>query len=355
MVTGKIIKEANRQTKIFFKKIGGKIVRVKVLNVTTFSSPDKKIPCLNYYIDFCDPFVFGREDYSKAVYSRYRSMRTDWKKFLLKSKIVNFDKIAFGFIPCLSNHREPYIKKYSTEKILLTNRIVLINKLKSVYFKKIKKIFGLRFALIENNGLLIGPEGGMLATLDAAGKFFNNIDNFIDIGAGTGELSAYLMKNYSVNRVVINEISPSLKKHLRSYLGEIAEKSNTKINFQFSDCCDVRLPKHSNLISLGVFYGYQPSFMKYKGQAIQLALGDNGVLVIQSAMPESTFSYHLLVGDEKRLKNWPWYHKTMQLSTYFKCFKTFYIDNQFVTIASQSPLTLKGILLNIKNKITIIN
>jgi SAM-dependent methyltransferase len=355
MDTRKTIKEANKQTAIFFKKAGGKIIKIKILNETTFSSPDEPIPCLNYYIGFCDPLIFGRGDYSNEVYPRYRKMRTDWKKFLLKSKIANFDKIAFGFIPCLLNNHGPHTKKYPAEKISLINKVVLINKLESVYFKKIKKIFRLRFALMEKGGLLIGPEGGMLTTLDAAGRFFKHIDNFVDIGAGTGELSAYLMHHYNINRVVINEISSSLRNHLRDYLGKVSRQNNTKIDFQFNDCRDMKVPNHSNLISLGVFYGFQPSFVKYKGKAIQSALGNDGVLVIQSAMPESTFNYHLLMGNEKGLQGWPWYHRTMQLSTYFKYFKTFYIDNQFVTIASQSPLTLKGILLNIKNKITIIN
>ncbi|MFZ4632450.1 MAG: hypothetical protein ACOYL8_04630 [Patescibacteria group bacterium] len=345
----KTIKLLNEKTEVFFKKIGGKIIKIDVFNLTTFSSPDKKIPCFNYYIEFNSSNIFGSGSFSNNVYPRYRKMRTDWKKFLSESEIKNFNKIAFGFIPCLSNKITTYEAKYKLEKMILKNKIDSINKLSSEYFKKLKKTYDLRFCLKEKDGFLIGPEGGLLAAVDAAGKYFNSINNFVDIGAGTGELSAYIIKKYRVNKVIINEASYDLKDHLKSYLGEVSKIRKVDINFQFKDCRKIVLPKSSNIISLGVFYGFQPSFIKERGAEIKKILGENGVLIIQSAMPEAQFSYQVLMGRIAGLKKWPWYSNHVRIPSYFKYSRTFYIDNQFITLASQSRSTIGGILSNIRN------
>ncbi len=347
--TNKRICLLSELTDIFFKKIGGEIMRISVHNLTTFSSPDKVIPCLNFYIKFNSSTIFGRADFSNKVYPRYRKIRSDWKKFLSKSGIKNFDKIAFGFIPCLLDKEIGCGKPYELEKMTLSNEVVTIEGLNSQYFKRLKKKYDLWFCLKEKGGLLIGPEGGLLAVLDAAGKYFKSINNFIDIGSGTGELSAHIIKNYHVNKVIVNEASVTLESHLKGYLGELSKKNNVSINFQFKDCRKMLLPKSSNIVSLGVFYGFQPSFIKERGIEIKKILGKKGILIIQSAMPEAQFNYEVLIGKNEDIKNWPWYSKYMSISHYFKYYKTFYIDNQFITISSQSKATIRNILSNISN------
>jgi len=109
------------------------------------------------------------------------------------------------------------------------------------------------------------------------------------------------------------------------------------------------LPESSNVVSLGVFYGFQPSFIKERGSEIKKMLGEKGILIIQSAMPEAQFNYEVLIGKNEDIKNWPWYSRYMNISHYFKYYKTFYIDNQFITIASQSKTTIRNILSNISN------
>ena len=91
-------------------------------------------------------------------------------------------------------------------------------------------------------------------------------------------------------------------------------------------------------------YGAQPPFIKYKGPELKKSLGKNGILLIQSSMPEALFNQHILMGDMRSLKRWPWYYQEFVLSKFFSCVKVFFIDNQFITLASQSYVSINRII-----------
>jgi len=338
-----LLELTKKRTEEFFKNIGGKLLYVKNSYIKTYSSPDKTILCPNFYIGFNNPYLLGNGDYSREVYPRYRKLRSDWRKFLTESNIQIFKNIAPGFIPLLINGKRKLGKAYPKEKASLVKYIIPIEQIKLKYYKKLKKEFDVKFALKEEKGMLIGPEGGMLRGIDEIGKLLNKIKYFIDIGAGTGELSAYVIKKYGGENIIVNESSPYLKEHLKKYLKEISEKHKAEINFQFFDCQKIRFPLKADLISIGVFYGMQPSFIKKRGREIAKILGNKGVLMIQSSMPETIFNHHVLMGDEKNLKNWPWYSKNLTLPYYFPYYSTHYIDNQFITFASYSSKTIDEI------------
>jgi hypothetical protein len=81
-----------------------------------------------------------------------------------------------------------------------------------------------------------------------------------------------------------------------------------------------------------------------KGLEFKKALGDSGVLLIQSSMPETLFNLHVLLGDCEGINNWPWYKRTLSLPYYFNYYLTCYLDNEFITLASQSKSRLLLIL-----------
>ncbi|PIN69294.1 hypothetical protein COV93_06030 [Candidatus Woesearchaeota archaeon CG11_big_fil_rev_8_21_14_0_20_43_8] len=95
-------------------------------------------------------------------------------------------------------------------------------------------------------------------------------------------------------------------------------------------------PANCDVISVGVFYGMQPSFLLKKGDDLAKSLGEKGVLMIQTGMPEALFTQHLLLGDLSKLSNWGWFDNKMLLDNYFKYKETIFIDNEFITFASQS-------------------
>jgi len=338
-----LLELTKEKTKGFFKNIGGKLLYVKNSYIRTYSSPDKAILCSNFYIGFNNPYLLGSGDYSREVYPRYRKLRSDWRRFLAESNMQIFKNIVPGFVPLLINKGKEKRKPYPKEVSPSPKYIIPIEEIKLKYYKKLKKEFGVRFALKEEKGMLIGPEGGMLKGIDRIGKLLHKIKYFIDIGAGTGELSAYVIKKYGGENIIVNESSPYLREHLKKYLKEISERYKAKINFQFFDCQKMHFPPKADLISIGIFYGAQPSFIKKRGKEIAKILGNKGILIIQSSMPETIFNHHVLMGDEEDLKQWPWYSKDLTLPYYFPYHSTHYLDNEFITFASYSFETINKI------------
>lgn len=341
-------------TKKFFRNIGGSLLCSTYAKIQTYSSHNSKIPCINYYIIFDNKNLFGKGNFSEEVYPRYRRMRTDWKNALKKDGIKLYPDIAVGFIPLLNSENAKNIKKFKYRKEQgkpLGARILNINKINLDYYREMAKRFSVNFALKEKNGMFVGPERGMMYVLEVALNILKKTDCFVDIGAGTGEMSAYVLKNCNPKKVMVNELSQNLKMHLKNYLKKIASDNKTKIIFNFHDCQKIKFPSEINLISVGVFYGAQPSFVKRKGSEMAKSLGKNGLLLIQSSMPETLFSQHILMGDNNDINRWPWYSKKFILSNHFSCVEAFFIDNQFITLASQSHSLIKKIVMKLEGKV----
>lgn len=279
-------------------------------------------------------------------------MRSDWKCAIEKSRIKLYSDMAVGFVPLLEKDHARKSTKYSYDKCKIKPKgikIIDINEIKSDYYKELIKKFKVKFALREGSGMLIGSEGGMLSILKTICDF-KKVNCFVDIGAGTGELSSYILRNCNPNKVLVNEISLNLRSHLKKYLENIRGENKSKIVFNFRDCKKIKLPKKADLISVGVFYGAQPALLESKGKEIAKCLGKKGILVIQSAMPETLFNQHILLGDEAGIMNWPWYSKKFILSNYFFCTEVFFIDNQFITLASQSRDLINKIIIKLDRK-----
>lgn len=350
----RIFKKTEEITRNFFNCIGGRLLFSRCVKIKTYSSLDYEIPCINFYVVFNNKYLFGNGDFSKEVYPRYRKMRSDWRHAIEKSKIKLYSDLAIGFVPLLEKDQVKKSLEYDIyDKYRIKPRgvkVININEIKSDYYKKLIKKFKVKFALREGSGMLIGPEGGMLNVLKTICNL-KKINSFVDIGAGTGELSSYILRNSNPNKIVVNEISLNLRSHLREYLKNNKRQNKNKIVFDFRDCKKIKLPKEVDLISIGVFYGVQPAFLKSKGKEIVKCLGKKGILVIQSAMPETLFNQHILLGDEAGIMNWPWYSKKFILSNYFSCTEVFFIDNQFITLASQSRDLINKVMKNLRKNI----
>ena len=339
-------------TKGFFAKIKGKLLYSKFFKIKTYSSQNLKVLCINYYIEFCNEGLFGRGDFLEEIYPRYRKMRNDWRKKIEKSGIKLYSDIAVGFFPLLNLDKIKKIKYiYKKEvEIPLGEEIISIDAIKSKYYKEMAGKFNVKFALKEKKGMFVGPERGMLFVLETICSVLKKINCFVDVGAGTGELSAYVLKKIP-QKVVVNELSQKLKIHLKKYLKKIVVNKKTKIIFSFKDCRKIKFPSHVDVISVSIFYGVQPAFLECKGREMVKSLGRRGVMFIQSSMPETFFNQHILMGDKEGLKKWSWFSKKFILSNYFSCVESFFIDNQFIILASQSHGLVNKIIRELGDKI----
>jgi len=80
---------------------------------------------------------------------------------------------------------------------------------------------------------------------------------------------------------------------------------------------------------------------------ISRSLGASGALIVQSSMPETLFNQHLLMGDCGGVKRWPWYSERFNIINSFFQARSFFIDNQFLIIASNSASSLKSVIKNL--------
>lgn len=342
---------AKKATKTFFEQVSGKLVCSKGVKIETYSSYNYKIPCVNYYVSFDNKYLFGVGNFATEIYPRYRKMRDNWKKYLKECGVKLYPDLALGFVPMLELSNKEKNKKFQypkENKKPLGVEILTIDENSPDYYLKMSKEFGVNFMLKEGGGMFIGPEGGMMSVLESICRV-KKIDCLVDVGAGTGEISAYVLKKSHPKKVVVNELSLKLRIHLKRYLGKMIH-SGTDIIFSFGDCNKMKLPNNIDLMSVGVFYGSQPSFFKNNIIKIVKKLGPQGLLLIQSSMPETLFSQHILLGDLDGVKKWPWYSKKFILSNYFSCVESFFIDNQFIILASRSPKLVHSVIDKIDKK-----
>src|SRR5262249_29170195 len=158
----------------------------------------------------------------------------------------------------------------------------------SDYYAEVRKHFGTRWLLRDGNGIVIGPDVGLLLSVSEARHLFSHALNFWDIGAGTGELSHYLVRVGAVRQLLVNEASPHLQSHLTDLL--LPTSPSTQVEFRFAPAVELDLPDKADLVALGIYYGAQPPFLEKSGAALARALGQNGVLLVQSGMVEGRFN-----------------------------------------------------------------
>lgn len=341
----------------FFKQKGGNLKNVyhgKRENIEVMEVSDEGIIdvfCLE--VEFKNSNLFGNSTYLDA-YRGYRQMRNDWWDYLQEKGFEQWSKntkIIGHFIPLLSSDSiksdsYPVQENTSYGEILTKyDESVTNNK----YYKYIHNEYGLNWLLQDGNKIVIGPDVGLFYGMLAYVKLYGNINNFLDVGTGTGELSAYLIKNNLVKNITASEISEHLKSHITTYLDELNKTNQVSIDYQFVDALKMELPETIDLLSLGIYYGAQPDFFKNHGHKISKSLSENGAVIIQSGMLEGKFNLSSILGDNEDLYNWEWFNKENTLSEYFTNIESIFVAHEVVTIASNNEDTvkkLKEILIN---------
>lgn len=341
----------------FFQQKGGSLKNIyhtKRRNIEIIDISDKDeidVCCLE--IEFNNSNLFGTTTYLEA-YKGYRQMRNDWWDYLQKKGYEQWSKntkIIGHFIPVLSSKSiksDPYPVQESTSygQILTKYDESATN---NEYYKNVHYKYGLNWLLQDGNKIVIGPDIGLFYSMIAYVKLYGTINKFLDVGAGTAELSAYLIKNELVNNITVNEISGHLKSHIQTYLDEVNKTNQVAIDYQFVDALQMTIPEKIDLLSLGIYYGAQPDFFKNHGQKISKNLSEYGAIIIQSGMLEGKFNLSSILGDNEELYNWEWYNKENTLSEYFTHIASIFVAHEIITIASNNEDTIrkfKKVLIN---------
>jgi hypothetical protein len=212
------------------------------------------------------------------------------------------------------------------------------------YYQELFEGYGVRWLLQEDNGIVIGPDAGLLFAVGAVADVRGAVSSFADVGAGTGELSAHLLRRGAVRRLLLNEVSPHLQEHLRSYVGDLARAAGVEVDYRFSNALEVELPRGVDLLSVGIYYGAQPAFFQRLGPALDEHLADDGLVLVQSGMLEGTFNVAALTGGDRRLLAWPWYDATHALTNWLPHVESYFVADEVVTFAARDGAVLEAVL-----------
>lgn len=329
----------------FFQSVGGHLLaafhgrrkNIEILNVA--ENEEVMVCCLE--VEFQERNKFGSTHYLNA-YEHYRQMRTDWWEHLTARNFSQWDaatSIIGHFVPYLRSGEVADGIPYERESTQHPGQILIpYDRVENQhsYYDGIHRRYGIKWLLQDGRGITIGPDVGLLFAVHAALEVCSAVETFVDLGAGTGELSAFLIKNDLARDIHINEYSPHLKEHLQTYLEEIRGDRNLNITYQFTDASEFQLPPRADIVSMGIYYGAQPFFLALHGEELRTALGESGLLFIQSGMMENKFNISSLVGDDPRLFDWDWYDTRCCLKTYFSTVTSVFLADEVITLASNS-------------------
>ncbi len=203
-------------------------------------------------------------------------------------------------------------------------------------FSKYHVEYGIRTArgkvFDQDEALLLGVK----STVESLGK----VDLFMEVGAGTGSASAVAMESANVCKVIANDISEDVRRHLEYYLGSLAKAKGTHLTVSIADCSIMKYPSGTSVLAVSTVFGSQPTLLSKKGPEIRKALGSEGVLLSASSMTDMLFYHYLINGGEPRLRVWPWYARTRPLHTLFNHVRALKVGNQVLSLASQSERTI---------------
>ncbi len=344
-------------SKKFFNKIGGNIIDLKISNRNNIeiitAEDDNEVDVCSVYVEFNNGNMFGSSNYLDA-YKRYRQMRYDWWEHLAKDGYPQWNpktRIIGNFFPLIKQspqHKDEYPSEKETSFGCKLTRVSEAG-LGHHYYDRIAKDFGINWLLEDGNGIAIGPDVGLLYAVSAAIEVNHHFDTFLDIGAGTGELSVYVLKNSTTRKIILNEVSQALFGHLKNYVGPLASKNGVDIDYAFGDAHQIDIPAQISFLSLGIYYGSQPGFIEKHGKKISKSMGASGVLAVQSGMLEGRFNISSITGDDSRLLDWSWFSRENTLSSCFKYVESVFVADEVITFAANDICALDPIIKKLRN------
>ena len=312
-----------------------------------YSANQRRVEVFNFLMQSDNFMLLGKDD---SFYKRYRSLRSEFRKAFNMEKECAFTNVCSGLIVVPSGVRTPGRPIKAINDIPLGVNLEKISESSEDWLKRIKQKYEAEYALRTKEGYIIGPEEALILSVKEALRTTGK-KRLLDLGAGTGEVSAYALRRFKGLEVFVNEASPHLTEDLSNYLLSVAIKTGNKLKMLSGDAKQILIPD-VDIICAGIFYGELPELIKQKGEEIARKLKD-GVFVLQSGMLENLFA--LLVIDPTILpdiKIWPWYDERMNLRNFFKEVNHIYLCGEIITLASQNNSTNQKIIKNLEDKIT---
>jgi hypothetical protein len=163
-----------------------------------------------------------------------------------------------------------------------------------------------------------------------------DVDSVAELGAGTGAATNVVLRRARPARVLVQDESEVAARHLRDHLGPAALEAGARLDVMDGDCRRLAFDEPVSLLVLGIPFAQQPSLLAGKGQQIEAALGEDGLLVAATSTVGMRFYQALTDGEDSRLAAWPWFVPGASLRDLFTNGATVRVRNLVISIASAS-------------------
>jgi hypothetical protein len=212
----------------------------------------------------------------------------------------------------------------------------------SSYVDRMRRQYGLQFAIRGASGRMFDLPEGMLLAVRAATDALPALESFVELGAGTGAGAGLVLRRARPKRVLVQDASEAAARHLRAYLGPIAIETGSRLDVAMGDCRALSFAEPISLLAIALPYAQQPSLLVRRGQQLRAALGQDGLLVAATSTLGMRFYQSLTDGDDPRLAGWPWYAPGHTLRELFGNGAMVRVRNLVLSIASASSYPVEA-------------
>ena len=205
----------------------------------------------------------------------------------------------------------------------------------SEYYRALAVRYGVQYGLITNNGTVIGPDGGIVATACAVADSGDRSLAVVELGTGAGSTATALLCRGKLKSYRGSDFSPEVASFFASRIEPTLAAAGvpTELFVGSSDSFAFR-DGEADLLVVGVYYEAQPDLLCRCGERIRTALTAGGVLAIQSGKPENPFVTELLADADTPHRSWPWYRAAFCLRVLFRHVEMHVVEDETMLLAS---------------------
>ncbi len=290
-------------------------------------------------VEFENSGLFGDQlaDIYDDVYPRYRSLRDAWWRALASAGDEDSPRLRPYLLPLPARGATVGAALAARSPASREIEVVPLETVpRSSYVDRMRRLYGLEFAIRGASGRLYDLPEGLLLAVRSAADAMPDLGSYVELGAGTGAAAGLVLRKARPKRILVHDESEVAGRHLREHLGPAAADAGSALHVTTGDCRDLGFVEPIGLLAIGIPFAQQPSLLVRRGEAIRAALGEDGVLVAASSTVGMRFYQALTDGDDPRLSAWPWRVPGRSLRDLFGNGATVRVRNLVVSVASGS-------------------
>jgi hypothetical protein len=324
----------------FFGQVGGVVVDASIEPLEPEPDADDAQFGATVTAEFDNAGIFGdaMADIYDDVYPRYRALRDDWWASLAAAAEAHAPPMRPYLLPVPAAGAPVRTALAASRRATREIEVVpLDNVPRSSYVDRMRREYGLEFAIRGASGRMFDLAEGLLLAVRSATDAVPDPGSVVELGAGTGAATSLALRRARPKRALVHDASEVAGHHLLEYLGPLAAETGAALEVVTGDCRNLDFSEPISLLVCGIPFAQLPSLLERQGEAIRAALGEDGVLVAASSMVGMRFYQGLTDGHEPRLAGWPWYVPGRSLRDLFGSGAAVRVRNLVVSVASASP------------------